>query len=420
MKKFPRVAIFCLLKASALLCTVGCTTSSAASHDSNRYGLLFELQLSADDSVARGTITVEQKSALLREARFRARPDRYSDFRGDGDVTRDGMFVIWRPPPEGGKLRYRVVIDNQRRSGSYDARVARRWALFRGDDVFPSAATRHAPGARSRTRVRFSLPDDWTVVAPYRPRDDSVSFNVINKKRRFDRPIGWFVAGQLGVRRDTIEDIQVAVAGPVNHGIERIPMLAMLRWTLPLLAAEADNRPAFLSIVSANDAMWRGGLSAPNSVYVHAERPLLSENATSTLLHEMVHVLMPLPTAADHDWVDEGLAEYLTLRTLHDSGTISADRFAKSLDGFRRRGKAVASLKTRQASGEVTARAVSVFEDLDRELQQRTDGERDIFDFARALVAAEKPVDLVRMREIAAALIGDKAAVALSAKQLPP
>lgn len=392
-----------------------------AKEESNRnvYGLLFELELTSDRSLASGTITVDQNKSLLREARFRAPTSRYSDFDGDGDVKRDGNFLIWRPPSDGGSLRYKVLIDNQRKSGSYDARVTRRWAMFRGDDVFPAATTRHASGARSRSKLRFKLPSNWSVVAPFKDYPDGKSFDVVNPERRFDRPIGWIVAGRLGVRRDTIENIEVAIAGPINHGIQRISMLALLRWTLPVLAGEAGSRPPYLSIVSANDAMWRGGLSAPNSVYVHAERPLLSENATSTLLHEIVHVLMPVPTEAEHDWIDEGLAEYLTLVTLRDSGTVSPDRFEQSIQKFERRGRGVKTLLTRHASGEVTARAVSVFSRLDRELQQETDGRKDIFDLVRALVSEPQPVGLARLRVVSAGLMNGTPAVALSDGQIP-
>ena len=408
-----------LVRAMLLLIALLGTADAAKHSDRSTYGLRFELELTADNSLASGSITVDQTRSLLREARFRAPTSRYSDFSGDGDVQRDGSFVVWRPPSDGGRLRYKVLIDNQRKSGSYDARVTRRWAIFRGDDVFPAATTRHAPGASSRSKLSFKLPGKWSVVAPFKDYPDGKSFDVVNAERRFDRPIGWIVAGRLGVRRDTIENIEVAIAGPINHGIHRISMLALLRWTLPVLTNEAEVRPPYLSIVSANDAMWRGGLSSPNSIYVHAERPLLSENATSTLLHEIVHVLMPVPTEKEHDWIDEGLAEYLTLVTLRDSGTISPERFERSLDKFERRGRGVKTLLTRHASGEVTARAVSVFSQLDRELSDKTDGSKDIFDLVRALVREEQPVGLERLRTVSAGLMNGIPAAALSYAQIP-
>ena len=44
-------------------------------------------------------------------------------------------------------------------------------------------------------------------------------------------------------------------------------------------------------VVGAADPMWRGGLSASNSLFLHADRPLISENGTSTLVHELTHVI---------------------------------------------------------------------------------------------------------------------------------
>ena len=77
--------------------------------------------------------------------------------------------------------------------------------------------------------------------------------------------------------------------------------------------------------------MWRGALSAPQSLYVHAERPLLSGNATSTLLHEIVHIGLGLADERGADWIVEGLAEYYSLEVLRRSGTISEE---SAISGF--------------------------------------------------------------------------------------
>ena len=147
--------------------------------------------------------------------------------------------------------------------------------------------------------------------------------------------------------------------------------------------------------------MWRGGLSAPNSIFVHADRPLLSENATSTLLHETVHMLTDFPTDADQDWIDEGIAEYLTLETLRRSGTISDKRFTAAIEGFRKRGKSVESLSARNSNGDITARAVVIFAALDLEIQKTTDGDADIFTLLRLLMMEKTPVDVPRLRDLA-------------------
>jgi hypothetical protein len=45
------------------------------------------------------------------------------------------------------------------------------------------------------------------------------------------------VMGRLGVRRDTIAGVRVAIAGPVDNAVRRLDMLALLNWTLPELAS---------------------------------------------------------------------------------------------------------------------------------------------------------------------------------------
>ena len=172
-------------------------------------------------------------------------------------------------------------------------------------------------------------------------------------------------------------------------------------------------------VVSAGDPMWRGGLSAPTSLYLHSSRPLISENATSPLLHEVAHVVAPVPAAPEHDWIDEGVAEYLALRVLRDSGTISSERFRDAIDTFRRRGTGVRNMLTRSSAGVVTARAVATFNDVDTELGRLTGGKADIFDLVRRLGREERDIDLVRLRALAAELAGGRPLTALSDRNVP-
>ena len=196
-------------------------------------------------------------------------------------------------------------------------------------------------------------------------------------------------------------------------------MLALLRWTLPHLARETGPLPPRISIVSAGGPMWRGGLSAGNSVYVHAERPLLSENATSTLLHEVLHVLLPVPTKREHDWIDEGIAEYVTLRLLRDGGTISQKRFQKAIDEFEQRGRKAGGLVTAHATGDVKAKAVAIFARLDAELLSLSDGEIDIYDLVRSVQETGAPLDTGTLREAALALTGAGGIEALAFEDTP-
>jgi hypothetical protein len=165
--------------------------------------------------------------------------------------------------------------------------------------------------------------------------------------------------------------------------------------------------------------MWRGGLSASNSIYLHAERPVIGENGTSTLVHELVHMLAPVPAAPEHDWIDEGVAEYLGLLLLRQANAISPERFDHALDIFRRQGAAVSDIVTRSSRGPVNARAVTVFREVDLELQRRTAGKSDIFDLVRLLMKQREPIDVGRLRSLAAELAGGHALQALAPARLP-
>ncbi len=400
----------CLRQVQASICLLALLIAIVPAHartQQNPYQLLFEVDLTRTDGFANAQISVTQESTLLREVRFRAPTGQYSNFTGDGMIRRDGPLVIWQPPAQGGTIKYVVLIDHQRAKGGYDALVTSDWALFRGDDIFPPAATSQRAGARSHSEFSARLPDDWSLVSPFTEGADQ-RLLVDNPNRNFDRPTGWIVAGKLGTRRDRIAGIEVSVAGPVGVGIQRIGMLALLRWTLPLLTTEIDTVPRQISIVSAGSPMWRGGLSAPNSLYIHADRPLLSENATSTLLHEIIHVLMPIPTADVHDWIDEGIAEYVTLEILRRSGTISPERFDATMAKFDRHAQGIDDLATTQATGAITARAVTIFHDVDNELQALSNGEIDIFDLIRRLMTDGKPVEPPDLRRVTTELTGGK------------
>ena len=77
------------------------------------------------------------------------------------------------------------------------------------------------------------------------------------------------IPGGISAERELREHHQI---GPQGHGVRRQDILAMLRWTLPKLRRILGQLPERLTVVSAGDPMWRGGLSAPRSLFLHAER----------------------------------------------------------------------------------------------------------------------------------------------------
>jgi hypothetical protein len=225
---------------------------------------------------------------------------------------------------------------------------------------------------------------------------------------KYSRPTGWILTGRLGIKRETIAGMPITVAAPVGSRAQRVSMLALLRWNLPWFLDQVPTVPERLLIVSGPDPLWRGGLSAKNSLFLHADLPLISNDGSSPLMHEVAHVLFPVNAAPQSDWIDEGLAEYLSLRVLKETGPISSTRYQRSISHFRMRGNRADSLHSTQSKGDVTARAVVLFHDLNDELQQATDGSKDMMDLTRRMMNSDQELNLDRIGAMAEEIIGAK------------
>ena len=162
--------------------------------------------------------------------------------------------------------------------------------------------------------------------------------------------------------------------------------------------------------------MWRGGLSAPASLYLHADRPLISENATSALLHEVMHTALSLKSDAGMDWIVEGLAEYYSLRILHRSGTITDKRFSDAMQKQAQWGANVENLCASRSSGATTARAVTIMHALDNEIRRKSD--KNLDDVFVEIAASGKRIDLKLLAATARKFVGTEAQ-SLEAAKLP-
>jgi hypothetical protein len=380
-----------------------CLCVSLAAAAAPTYELEFALRLDADRRDAVGEIRLGAGSARVVQLDMAMSEQRYSDIvihEGKGTLERKGNRVLWRPDGPG-VLRYRARIDQRRSDGSYRARFAKDWALFRGDHVFPAASVRTRGGARSRSWLRFDGPEGWHYESPY-SRDKGDRFRVDIPERGFDRPVGWMIAGKLGVRRDLIDGTHVYIAGPAGVDLRRMEMLALIGHTMPDMRRAFGKLPAKILIVMGPEPMWRGGLSGPNSLYLHADRPLISENGTSTLLHELTHVITRIRGADDDDdWIAEGLAEFYGLELLRRSGGITQARFEAAMDWQTDWGGKIKTLRKDRSRGPTTARAVVLFAELDRELRSASLGEHSLDDLVQALMTrrAVSTAELIRIAE---------------------
>jgi hypothetical protein len=392
--------------ASAWLLALAPTTSAqeAEAPLDRPYDLLFEVRLVPSERVARVRVRVGAGAEHLRSVRWRVDPERHFDFEGDGQVVRETGYVRWEPPRTGGSFRYTFRIDHLRDEASYDARCAESWALFRGDDLVPPAIVRAVVGARSRARLRLRLPERWSAVAPYERLADR-SFSIDHPDRRFDRPTGWLLMGRLGVLREKIAGSHVAVAGPIGQGLRRHDILALLRWTLPDLRKVVGELPPRLLVVGADDPMWRGGLSARGSLFLHGDRPLISPDLSSPVLHEVLHVVLG-PAGPGGDWVAEGLSELYSLELLRRSGTVSRRRHAKALDRIARRAQGSPALEVESATGDAAARAVTVLRALDREIRSATGDRAGLDTVVARLAASREPLTTARLQSEAEVVAG--------------
>ena len=333
--------------------------------------------------------------------------DRYEAVRGDGTLDRDGDTLTWKPPRDApSQLRYRYRVDARRGKGGYDARITDDWAIVRGDDLVPASVVRTTKGADSRARLHFRLPEGWNGAdTPYVRSSRGNDFVVVNPERSFDRPVGWIIAGDIGARREDFDDTHVAVVGPRNDDVRRVDMLAFFNALVPEFRDVFGDLPSKLLIVSAGDPMWRGGLSGPRSLFLHADRPLISENGTSTLVHELVHVITRVRGADGDDWIAEGLAEFYSIELLHRARLLSDSRAARAHAWMRGHGEDVSTLTSDRSRHERTARAVQLFAALDKEIRTRTKGEHDLDDVVRELLELRE-ISREDLRERVQALTG--------------
>lgn len=377
---------------------------SAAQTEPGLYDIRYTVMPEPASGRVAVTLDVDQAAHLLREVRFDFDPERYGGFRGDGELQVDDGLVRWYVPADGGTLSWQVDTRRQRNENGYDAWLDTAWGVMRAERIIPRAVTRTRKGASSRTTLAFDLPGGWSVVTQYAPDGDV--FPVDNPTRRFDEPSGWLVMGKLGVRLDRIGTTRVVVAGPENNNVRRLDILAFLNWTLPEIYRLIPAPPARLTVISAGDPMWRGGLSASDSLYLHADRPLVSENGTSTLLHEVLHVVFGMWSQKSYDWIVEGLAEYYSVEVLRRSGGLSTERYERTLASLAEWAAESSTLCRDPSTGSRTAFAATLFAALDAEIRRVTAERSNLDDVLALLLELDSDVDLEDLAGAARQVMG--------------
>lgn len=380
------------LRAASVCCAVmllGTNACANSEDDANKegergtkhsYDIVYHITLSPKEGLARVDITIDN-AERLKWLRFSIDETYHKGFVGNGTLIPKNGTVEWAPPAENAKLSYEVVINRPRKGKAkhqFDAYMAEGWAIFRGDDVIPPATVRTIGTAYSNAQLVFTLPEEWESVNTGWPKDRNTkvpnSYLIDNPERRFDRPTGWVIAGNLGTRRATLGGTYVGVSAPTASHVRRMDILMLTTFAWPEVMKTFSTQPDKLLIVGGGEPMWRGGLSSPNSFYLHEDRPLVSENGTSTVLHELFHVVSRISGAKGHDWIAEGLAEYYAIEWLFRAGGITEKRRGLILKDLEEWSSEVDSLKGKSSSGAKTAKAVLFFDDIDTRLKKQKKG----------------------------------------------
>lgn len=296
-----------------------------------------------------------------------------SRVKHNGKLQVDQNTAKWQPPKKDAFLKYRVKVNNQRRtSDTYDAYVDSRWALLRGEKLVPPVRISKRKGAEVSVTMRFILPANWPSVHTGWERLGDNVFAIDNPEYTFPRPAGWIIAGDLGTRHELLAQTQITVSAPQGHNFRQMEKLAFITLIWPHLVKAIDINTPKILVTGASEPMWRGGLSSPNSLYMHGERPLVSENGTSTLIHELFHVTSNISSNHASDWIVEGLAEYYAVEILYRAGGFTSVRRQQIFEGLRDWSKDVKALSSKRSTGTMTARAAVLFDELNKEIIDRS------------------------------------------------
>ena len=371
------------------------------------YDILYQAKIAPDSEVARVEIRLSGER-LPSRLTLTLDPERHRSLRAARGLTVEGNTAVWKPREPEDSLHYEFVIDEQKASGSYDSLLTDNWAILRSDKLVPPIAVRAPKGLEGKAELQFMLPEEWSVAAPYPTREGIPSHYLIaDPGRIFPRPKGWLILGDITSRQDIIAGTDVRVAAPAGQGERLQDTLAFIAWNLPEVKRVLPHFPDQLLIVTAGKPMWRGGLSGTRSLFMHADRPMISGNRTSSLIHELIHVGTGISGGKRADWIVEGLAEYYASAILMRTGGMSDWRYAQVIEWKTAWAEEADTLFARRSSGPVTARAAVFMHRLDQALARATDGEAGIDDVTRALARERGRVSLGQLKDIVAGLAGE-------------
>ncbi len=390
------------------------TYAKDSTDNGNIYKLDYVVQLLPKRKLAEVTISLQHQNHV-RSVDFNLIESGCSHFKSENTLTRKAKRIIWNPNSEHAQISFRCKINHKRKgnnSKGYDAYINKNWAIFRGDDLIPPAKVTSQKNAQSAATLKFKLPKNWPSVNTGWPKlidsteaSDANTFIIDNPLRSFDRPTGWMIAGKLGTRRSRLGDNQspalISVSAPKGSNFRRMDILAFINIVFPEFENAFGVNTSNILILGGDDPMWRGGLSASNSFYLHSARPIISENGTSTLVHELFHMLTGIQGVTGSDWITEGLAEYYSIELMYRSGAIDLDRKQRSVEKLKNWSKSISTLSKKHSSGPTTAAAAVLFSQLDEEIKQLTKNTSNLDSLVIDLISKASRNERVSIEDLA-------------------
>jgi hypothetical protein len=389
------------------------TLSSPAWAATKKVDLDYHVRLLPQSDQAEVRLTLAQGSAVRSLDFDLGDGSHYSDFKADGQwQLTEGKQArgVWRPATDKSSLTYRVRISHGRKSGSFDTRMTPAWALMRGDDLVPPAKLDQQDGIELVSRLEFELPNGWQSVETAWPRIGKNKFRIDNVSRLFDRPTGWMLAGHLGSRRARLGETEVTVTSPRGQGMRRMDVLTLLTFVWPQVQAVFPRHPTKLLIVGANDPMWRGSLSAHESIYLNSRLPLVSESGTSPVVRELAQVFGRINDQQRSDWISEGFAEYYAIELVRRAGGMSDERYEDLHRKLLKDSQKVTSLRGEQINAAQVAKAVLLLQELDREIRLKTRNKRSLDDVLRGAMHLGS-IDTKEFVQLSESVIGESSKV---------
>ncbi|MNO95338.1 hypothetical protein D3C76_869760 [compost metagenome] len=218
------------------------------------------------------------------------------------------------------------------------------------------------------------------------------------------------LAGHLGSRRTRLGETEVTVASPRGQGMRRMDVLTLLTFVWPQVQAVFPRHPTKLLIVGANDPMWRGSLSAHESIYLNSRLPLVGENGRSPLVRELAQVFGRINDQQRSDWISEGFAEYYAIELVRRAGGMSDERYEDLHGKLVKDSQKVTSLRGEQINPAQVAKAVVLLQELDREIRLKTRNKRSLDDVLRGAMHLGS-IDTKQFVQLSESVLGESSKV---------